>query len=461
MHFPTPLHWAKSLFGHANLGDQRRTKRLVKVAADLAQHTGKSLVKSCHSPADIEGAYRLIRNEHIDCNDIAEAGFQTAAQEARQHDLLLALEDTTSLSFAHQTVRDELGHVSSGSRTRGLHAHSALLFSPESQQVVGLIDQLRWTRNIKTKGKRVLHAQTPYKEKESYKWEQTSQNMASRLGEVMQKVISVCDREADIYEYLTYKVRHNQRFIVRSMQSRCIEESDSKLYAFSDTLQPAGERYIHVPQKGSRRARNVTLDIRFSPITLKVPANKKGDSIPLYYVGCIEQGGGKDALSWHLITSEPVTSKDEALKIVSYYERRWLIEDYHKAWKSGGTQVESLRMQSHANLERMIVILGFLATRVLQLKFMGLQPNAESESCESVLSPLSWKLLWMKRESKPLPSEAPSMHWAYVNLAKLAGWQDSKRTGRAGWPTLWEGWFKLQTILEGYQLAKSLEQLDL
>jgi len=26
-----------------------------------------------------------------------------------------------------------------------------------------------------------------------------------------------------------------------------------------------------------------------------------------------------------------------------------------------------------------------------------------------------------------------------------------------GWPTLWEGWFKLQTILEGYQLMKSLD----
>jgi len=39
----------------------------------------------------------------------------------------------------------------------------------------------------------------------------------------MSKVISVCDREADIIEYLTYKTTHQQRFVVRSMQSRCIE----------------------------------------------------------------------------------------------------------------------------------------------------------------------------------------------------------------------------------------------
>lgn len=70
-----------------------------------------------------------------------------------------------------------------------------------SHQVVGLIEQIRWTRDIKTRGKGARHAQTPYKEKESYKWEQASINMASRLGETMQQVISVCDRAADIYEY--------------------------------------------------------------------------------------------------------------------------------------------------------------------------------------------------------------------------------------------------------------------
>ncbi|EJL7832671.1 hypothetical protein NM001_004073, partial [Vibrio vulnificus] len=36
--------------------------------------------------------------------------------------------------------------------------------------------------------------------------------------------------------------------------------------------------------------------------------------------------------------------------------------------------------------------------------------------------------------------------------------KDSKRNGRASVKTLWEGWLKLQAILEGYELALSLEQ---
>ncbi|MCP1105465.1 IS4 family transposase, partial [Serratia nevei] len=142
-----------------------------------------------------------------------------------------------------------------------------------------------------------------------------------------------------------------------------------------------------------------------------------------------------------------------------YYERRWLIEDFHKAWKSGGAQVESLRMQSRGNLERMVVVLAFIAVRIQQLRYLGLQKAVgEKQSCECILSPLAWKLLWLKRENQGLPKTAPSLSWAYLSLGKLAGWNDSKRTGRVGWERLWEGWFKLQTILEGYLLAKSLEQ---
>ncbi len=52
----------------------------------------------------------------------------------------------------------------------------------------------------------------------------------------MSEVISVCDREADLFEYLTYKHEQQQRFIVRSMQSRCIEEHDNRLYDYASKL---------------------------------------------------------------------------------------------------------------------------------------------------------------------------------------------------------------------------------
>ena len=50
-----------------------------------------------------------------------------------------------------------------------------------------------------------------------------------------------------------------------------------------------------------------------------------------------------------------------------YYELRWRIEDYHKAWKSG-VGVEWQRFQTVENLERMLVITAFLAVLTAQLR---------------------------------------------------------------------------------------------
>ena len=453
-----PSLWAQSIFQTAELGDVRRTKRLVKLAAQLAAHTGQSIVQSLSSSADIEAAYRFVRNDNISPDAIAEAGFAATVQACKAVDCLLALEDTTSLEFSHQSVADELGHITSHKSSSGLEAHSVLLFAPHAQQVVGLIEQHRWARDRAAHGQKKRRAKRDYEEKESYKWQRASQAMATRLGEQMQKVISVCDREADIIEYLRFKTDAQQRFIVRSMQTRCIEEDQNKLYSFSERLQSAGERMVQVQQKGGRKARVARCDIRFAPVTVKVPANKTGQSVPLFYVGCQEKETA-DGLCWHLLTSEVVTTAQQAQQVLDYYERRWLIEDFHKSWKTGGTHVEDLRMQSKGNLERMTVILAFIATRIQQLRCYGRQAEqAKKLSCESLLSPMAWKLLWLKTEKSKPPKQVPSVHWAYLRLGKLAGWNDSKRTGIVGWERLWQGWFKLQTILEGYELALSLEQ---
>ncbi|AWK40310.1 IS4-like element ISPlu9 family transposase [Photorhabdus laumondii subsp. laumondii] len=449
--------WANDTFQHAELGDKRRTNRLVKVACSLANHIGQSLVQSLDSPADVEAAYRLTRNSAIAPQAIAEAGFTATVAHAQRYHCLLALEDTTTLSFSHASVADELGYTTSKEKSRGMQAHSVLLFAPEEQQVVGLIEQQRWCRDVSDYGKSRQRDTRPYEGKESYKWERASQAVDSRLGEQMANVISVCDREADIIEYLRYKTSQKQRFVIRSMQNRRIEESQDKLYDFISRLQSAGERLVQVRQKGGRQARVAHCDISYAEVTLKIPEGKSGEAVRIFYVGCYEKGP-EDGLCWHLLTSEPVNSQEDAHKIFSYYERRWLIEEFHKAWKTGGTQVEALRMQSKDNLERMIVLLAFIAVRIHQLRFMGLnKEEAEKESCETVLSPLAWKLLWSKQEKRRVPKKAPSLHWAFINLGKLAGWYDSKRTGRVGWERLWEGWFRLQTLIDGYLLAKSVD----
>jgi Transposase DNA-binding/Transposase DDE domain len=427
--------WAKETFGLAQPGDARRTKRLIILAASLAKRIGLSIVKSSQSAAQIEGAYRLMRNPNVSPAAIAEAGFIATAKDAQAHSLLLALEDTTSINFSHPTAFDELGNTTTSKNIHGLLVHSVLLYAPDTAQMVGLIDQYRWTRDTEEYGKKHQRKQVPYQEKESYRWQQASERTAQRLGETQPQVISVCDREADIWYYLDYKIKNKQRFVVRAAQNRLLSGRDEKLLELPETLIEAGNYQLNVAQKGGkggRTARKTRVSIRYSPVKLSLPGStSEENALPLTYICCQEET--EKGACWHLLTSEKVSSAEEARVIISYYERRWLIEEYHKAWKSGGTQVEQLRMQTRDNLERMIVILAFIAVRVLALRQGGLSEGACDRTCEEILSPLEWKLLWLKQEKKALPKAAPTLRWTYLNLAKLGGMTVSGRGGQDGW----------------------------
>lgn len=134
--------WAESLFGKADLNDPRRTKRLVKLAGDMAAQTGHSIVRASQDPARIEGAYRFIRNQAITPENIAVAGFKQTDRLVRQRARVLAIQETTGLSYRHN-VCDESGEVNSakaGSKNpigRTLYVHSTLMIDAHSEQISG------------------------------------------------------------------------------------------------------------------------------------------------------------------------------------------------------------------------------------------------------------------------------------------------------------------------------------
>ncbi|MFC3123422.1 IS4 family transposase, partial [Agaribacter flavus] len=298
-----------------------------------------------------------------------------------------------------------------------------------------------------------------YETKESYKWQRSSEEMNNRFSGVMEKIITVCDRESDIFEYIDYKTTHNQRFVVRAKHERAVNAKGEKLTPYIESQSSIVSYSVHIHQKGGRKARVAKVAVRFASITLYPPKkHKKLGGKSLFVISCneINPPNGTSPLSWKLYTSEPVNNAYDALSIVRFYELRWRVEEFHKAWKSAGTQVESFRMQTRNNLEKIIVITAFIAVRLLQLReLIGDRDKAKSTSCEQYFSALEWKILWAKAENKKVPTRPPSLHWAYYALAKLGGWYDSKRTGIVGWDSLYKGWFSLTQMLDGAVFMQS------
>ena len=377
--------WANFIFGNCKLGDKRRTDRLVSLACGLANHVGKSVVKSSSDSASIEGNYRLVRNKHVTAEPIAESGFASTASLAQNYDEILALEDTTSLSYNRENLPDKLGYTgnSLNAKYTGFSVHSILLFAPAEQHTIGLIEQRRWIRDAKGFGDSKHKQKRAYEDKESYKWEQASTAMNQRLGDKMKDCISVCDREADIIEYLSYKCDNHQRFVVRVKSNRPLGDGN-RLFDCLTEQEVEGEYRVNIPQRGGRKAREAKLSIQYARVTVLAPERKQAlySPLPLYAVTCEEiDTEASSGLSWTLLTTEPINSAAEARKIVGYYEARWKVELFHKVWKSEGTNVENLKMHQFESLEKVAVIQAFIACRLMQLKDMGDSTTGEAAPC--------------------------------------------------------------------------------
>jgi hypothetical protein len=105
---------------------------------------------------------------------------------------------------------------------------------------------------------------------------------------------------------------------------------------------------VKIQQKGGRKARIANVAVRYALVTISPPKkHKKIGGTTLVVISCneISPPEGLSPLSWKLYTNEAINCATDALQIVRYYELRWRVEEFHKAWKSAGTQVESFRQQ--------------------------------------------------------------------------------------------------------------------
>ena len=156
--------WAHEVFGYAELGDIRRTNRLLRVAADLSRFCGASFCQANGKDAAAhEGAYRFIRNEAVEPQAIVEAGFMATALKAEKVQTLLAVEDSTTLCYSH-AVSAKLGDLGGPEQAtgRGFFVHSTLLVDRQSEQTVGLIEQHYWMRPPQSRGQRHQRREREY-----------------------------------------------------------------------------------------------------------------------------------------------------------------------------------------------------------------------------------------------------------------------------------------------------------
>jgi hypothetical protein len=156
---------------------------------------------------------------------------------------------------------------------------------------------------------------------------------------------------------------------------------------------------------------------------------------------------GVEPLEWVLLTSVPVESMAQAWERVGWYRRRWIVEDDHQALKTG-CRMEQRQVESYDGLRRLLGLLAPLAVRLLQLRTLARQ-QPERAATEVVPTEVV-QLVALKTGGT---AAGMTVEQCLKRIAQLGGYQGRRSDGPPGWKTLWHGWLKIQTMLEGVQLA--------
>lgn len=470
--------WAVRLANKAELGHRSRNTRLAGALTTLCAGNGTSIVERAGGDAGrVEQLYRFARGEAIEPEAVLEAGYAFCAETAeRTKGDLLALSDTTTLSYHHR-VKEDLGDLGGGGQNhRGWFVHNVLLVEEGSQTVVGLADQHWWSRDPASRGKRAQRKSLPPEEKESAKWEAACERTEERLTSVRERLVFIADREADVFSHLMNLIGQELRFVLRACWNRRVETEHRLLRETVLAAPLLGRGTVDVEQRGGRAARTAFVEYRSCTLTLRPPFHNPFGFPPLTVNAALVHEPtppeGAEPLEWLLLTSEPVQDRESTVRVARKYAARWLVEEYHKCWKSGGMHVEGLRMQTPDNLQRMATLMALGAVWLMRLRGGLLSggrcridgtDREESDDAspgwaERWLPDGWWEVLWVSVEKSPPPAESPSRVWCMRAVAKLGGWLDTKRTGRPGYRVLWRGWTSLAERVEVIRLHEEINK---
>ena len=443
-------------FAGLDFNSKRLEKRFVRTMETLSKHPEKSILSCSENRAEAKAIYRMLGNDALDQGEVQRTHRDaTIKRMIESESVILAIEDTTSINYHTLKNTEGLGYMHNTSATRGVDVHSCLAVTTDGLSL-GLLDQRYFTREeAKTEEESCDNASEEEKknrefnEKESYRWLESFEASTAGLPSGV-KVITVCDREGDIYEFMEAVVKKGQIFLIRIAQNRITVDNERILDAIGETPSK-GKVTVHIPRDSRKKikARDGVLDIRFDCFEIKKPKrlNKNealSDSITVWVVHAREENppSGVEPIEWFLMTNEPIETFEEAYERVKYYTHRWKIERFHFVLKSG-CQIKKLQERSVEKIKLLVLMYSIISVAIMNLTYIArIHPDV---TCTVFFEEEEWKVLYCAaNKTKDVPEKPYSMQDAVKYLGWLGGPKMAPSDGPPGLKTIWIGLDRLR-----------------
>ena len=444
-------------------------------AGGLAAHLPHPLDIRTHLPGrTCRGPRRRLRPALVGPVLLPHPQARTALLERLRADAsqtLLLVQDTTTLNYTNlrRSARG-LGPLQDrASSSRGLFVHASVGFTAGGRPL-GVSGLEQWARPEQDPGRTGEH------EKESARWFRGFAQGAE-LGRLApgKRVVVVGDRESDIFALFQRQAAQAAEagLLVRAHAGRqrkvqaqwCGETRLRELAAQPDFEKPVvSGRKIVIDSQGGKRARpkrTATTELRIGQVQLQPPKEQPGAApLAVWLVRVLETDppAGEAELEWLLVSSEGGRTAEWAERIVGWYEARWSIEEYFRVLKSGAHS-EERQLRDAAALGKCLVFDAITAWQVFSLQRYARE--APQTPAAAVLSAderavvervvVAERLLPPRERGQPL---GPDIRTWVVLLARMAGWQPSKRHPLPGNEVLWRANVQLQMMVRLRQATR-------
>lgn len=447
-------------FGAVDLGHRARNDCFARVARQISRHPGGSLPDKLRDPADYHAMDRLMnRPETTHERVLAAHRGRALAKMHAASGVVLILHDTTVLDYSHKKSL-RLPAVGNGNGS-GYLCHNSLAVDPASREVFGLVSQILHERVAVPRAEGVRKKRERMS-RESRLWSRAVADIPA--APVDRLWVDVADRGADLFEFLATEQQLERVCVVRSAYDRRVRlghEGDGEvvlLHTHLRTLPAVGvARGRTVFDRKLGRERDATLRVSWTAVDVLPPHVRKGEyankPIRAWAVRVWEETPVADAtrLEWILIRLDPVTTAAAAWQTCDWYSCRWMLEEYHKAQKTG-CGIENLQFRTVAALQPMIALLSVVAVMLLNLRHAARRPDAKDRAATEVVEPIYEEVLRAHRYKTV--RDPMSVHEFYLAVARLGGHMNRTADGFPGWLTLWRGWQKLQLMVAGVEIDR-------
>lgn len=449
---PIEPNWSKEEFKTINFGDKRIDKRFQKVSEELSLAPSSPINQACGGWGDTKAAYRLFDNKKVKKELIFEEHQKLTQERIKSHNIVLAIQDTTYLNYTNHEKKEGIGPIGTKEQDiKGLIMHSTLAETVNGVPL-GLLCQDIWARSEKEeKVQKKKKKDIPIEEKESSKWLKSLEE-TEKLKVPGTTFITICDREADIYEFFVKARDLDNKIIVRATQNRKLSGEIDNLWEFLEKQPVKGTKEVKVSGKKKEENRTAILEVRYATVTISPPKNLKASekkklgtiTVDAVLAKEVNAPDKVEPLEWLLLTNLSVKTYEDAIQILAWYERRWDIELYHKILKSG-CKIEDCRLQTTDRLIPYITLQSIIGWRLLWMTRINReQPNAP---CTVILDKHEWEALFIKTQSSTkLPEKIPTVREAIRWIGQLGGFLARKRDKEPGITAIWRGWKRLNDM---------------